>query len=329
MHAKLTQWHQQDEHRAFAQLDISNAFGSLAREHLPALLADIAPDGYLAWGEWLEHHLFSQLDVLVPGHADGGPDMQRRELRQGLPQGDPLSAVVFGACLARILQKFLTMHPSIEAVCYVDDIIIGGRAAALAQALQDLPAFLQHWGLKMATAKTRLWSPSPDMLQKLRIHDVHLEPSEGLLICGHTLTAEGLRNAIRSARLHRVWLAQKASQESRLLQRLLRYGDALSDVPTWHFVYQLLQCFWPARLMHLMRSLPYDHFSGTLEQIQDHVNEAYLYVMQVDRMSPLQWKVTHLPTAHGGLGVPDLASLSLCARSAALAALPTRKRALW
>ena len=148
MHAKLTQWHQEDEHRAFAQLDISNAFGSLAREHLPALLAEIAPESYPAWGAWLEHHLFSQLDVLTPGDDGGGADTQRRALRQGLPQGDPLSAVVFGACLARILQKFLALHPSIEAACYVDDIIIGGRAAALAKALQDLPAFLKHWSLQ-------------------------------------------------------------------------------------------------------------------------------------------------------------------------------------
>ena len=107
MHAKLslTQWHQEDEPRAFAQLDISNAFGSLAREHLPALLAEIAPEGYPASGEWLEHHLFSQLDVLIPGDEGGGPNMQRRALRQGLPQGDPLSAVVFGACLATICKN--------------------------------------------------------------------------------------------------------------------------------------------------------------------------------------------------------------------------------
>ena len=212
-------------------------------------------------------------------------------------------------------------HPSVEAVCYVDDIIVGGRAAALAQALQDLPAFLKHWGLQMASAKTRLWSPSPDTLQQLRSHGTQLDPSDGLLICGHTLTAEDSEMPFGAPAFTEAWLAQKVSHESRLLQRLLRYGDALDDVPTWHLVYQLLQCFWPARLMHLMRSLPYDHFSGTLEQIQDHLNEAYLYLMQVDRMSPLQWKVAHLPPAHGGLGVPQLASLSLCARSAALAAL--------
>ena len=194
-------------------------------------------------------------------------------------------------------------------------------APALAQALQDLPAFLKHWGLQMASAKTRLWSPSPDTLQKLRSHDVRLDPSEGLLICGHTLTAEDSEMPFGAPAFTESWLVQKASQESRLLQRLLRYGDALNDVPTWHLVYQLMQCFWPARLMHLMRSLPFDHFSGTLEQIQDHLNEAYLYTMQVDRMSPLQWKVAHLPPAHGGLGVPRLTSLSLCARSAALAAL--------
>ena len=186
---------------------------------------------------------------------------------------------------------------------------------------RERETFLQQWGLKMASSKTRLWSPSEATGQELRKHDVLLPFSEGLLICGHTLTAEDSEVPFGAPAFTERWLAQKPSHESLLLQRLLRYGDALHDVPTWHLVHQLMQCFWPARLMHLMRSLPYDHFEPALEQIQEHLKAAYLHILQVDRMSPLQWKVAHLPPAHGGLGVPRLSSLSLCARSAALAAL--------
>ena len=111
------------------QVDIANAFGSIQREEVHRSIEQIGhPAGHLAskW-LWSEH----TAAVALPG----------RELRHltstvGVPQGDPLSALIFSPAYSGLVQKGLDHHvlgrqevqddisDQVQSWAYIDDLTL-------------------------------------------------------------------------------------------------------------------------------------------------------------------------------------------------------------
>ena len=111
----MSEHHQFSPHGAFAQLDIQDAFGCLARHEISTLLRELAPQEVAEWGQWPADHLLTEPEVQIPP-ATGHPDMMRRPL----------------------MQKFQALHPHVHCACYMDDIILFGEGVSSGRSVANL-----------------------------------------------------------------------------------------------------------------------------------------------------------------------------------------------
>eukprot|EP00971_Amphidinium_carterae_P089531 1772002-Amphidinium_carterae.2 len=71
-----------------AQIDIANAFGSISRKDVLAILeAHLSADARSSWLPWVHQHLSAPTRVIA---TDEG---ETEETYDGIPQGDPLSSL--------------------------------------------------------------------------------------------------------------------------------------------------------------------------------------------------------------------------------------------
>ena len=65
----------------------------------------------------------------------------------GLPQGDPLSTLVFSLAMTEVLHKTVRATTSeVTTLSYIDDTVLLGPADDIAQILQDLPRAISGTG---------------------------------------------------------------------------------------------------------------------------------------------------------------------------------------
>ena len=84
----------------------------------------------------------------------------------GLPQGDPLSTLLFSSVMSEVVsQAVRTITSEVHVVSYVDDTILTGPAEDVTQVLQQLPKLLQPSGLELQPAKTQVWAPYSECLR--------------------------------------------------------------------------------------------------------------------------------------------------------------------
>ena len=116
-----------------ACLDFKNAFGTIDRTTCIKALRGHCPQR----PAWLDavNVLLSE-PVLVVNPARNHLAMTY----DGLPQGDPLSTLVFSLSMTEVLHKAIKKTTSeVNTLSYIDDTVLVGPADDVAQILQDLP----------------------------------------------------------------------------------------------------------------------------------------------------------------------------------------------
>ena len=115
------------------QLDFRNAFGTLRREACIAQLAATL-GGMPAWLGVTSRVLTQPVVVANPL---GGPPMHTYD---GIPQGDPLSTLIFAAAMTLAIKGALGDGTAVHNVSYIDDTLLLGHADEVAEAHDRLAA---------------------------------------------------------------------------------------------------------------------------------------------------------------------------------------------
>ena len=80
---------------------------------------------------------------------------------EGIPQGDPLSAFLFGSYISLVLQDMERRYPELQACTYVDDSVVYGAPDDLESRIGDVFHSLTEAGLPPHAHKTEIGLMSP------------------------------------------------------------------------------------------------------------------------------------------------------------------------
>ena len=140
------------------QVDIANAFSAMDRDSLLSCLAHHAPAAYAQWQSKVHRYMQHPICVVKPNHESiaGSAFLP---VYEGVAQGDPLSALLFGTCVGLILRECQQALPAFKAYCYMDDIVAVAPADMILPVFHLLEKELGHYNLQVQAAKTTLWYP--------------------------------------------------------------------------------------------------------------------------------------------------------------------------
>ena len=309
------------------QLDIRNAFGAIDRSAALRLLWDkLDTNARDTWLPWIIDSLSAALAVMAPHD----PTIVERTW-DGLPQGDPLSAIIFSAVMALQLQEWSApAEGTILKACYVDDTIIGVHPTQLAEAMISLKNHFQSIGLTIQPAKTRIWADphlrGQNLLQDA-IAEAHLPIEvlrEGITICGQAFGDDSLQESpFGDTGFIQEWLRKIQEQLQQRLRKLLSLPRVAADsAPSIQVTALLLRAMWPGAVVHLLRSLPTHITQAWAEELDGMFVTAFKELMQIEALTPHHRAILSLPVPTGGFALPKFQSLAKCARLAAITTLP-------
>ena len=304
-----------------ASLDFKNAFGTLKRSTCMETLRKLCPQ----CPAWLDvvNVLLARPVVINNPTAD-----KPSKTWDGLPQGDPLSTLLFSTVMSEIVsQAVRAITSEVHVVSYVDDTILTGPTEEVAQALQQLPRLLAPSGLELQPAKTQVWAPHSECLRHTPfLRDLHanMKDPRGLIIVGEAMGNPAVDSfpvgdeAFVADHLRGV--AENIMADLRMIACLpdkLQSGQAGVQV-AWALIAKTL----PPRVVHLLRAHPVSETTELTEMLQEGLQDAVRQLMGVPSTTADQLHVARLPVSAGGLGLPHLPSLAVIARCSALATMP-------
>ena len=133
MYAHLSTLLQRSPSQRLYQTDISNAFCTLGRQAAYDALCRLVGDA--PWLSFLHYLLEQDMHVNIPEWADQPASTLRSAC--GIGQGDPLSSLLFAAVITEAIQSFCRLEHikdlGIDIVAYIDDCVMAGEPAAVAQ----------------------------------------------------------------------------------------------------------------------------------------------------------------------------------------------------
>ena len=160
-----------------SQPDFKNAFCAIKRDHCLTVLRKLCPHR----PQWLDvaENLLSRATVVsYPAIHKPNRTWDR------LPQGDPMSALIFSTVMTETVNTAVKQLTSEEqALSYVDDTV-------LSNALAQLPALLRASGLELQPPKTQVWAPRMQNLMRvpaLRKLRSQMKDPRGLILLGEAL----------------------------------------------------------------------------------------------------------------------------------------------
>ena len=330
------------------QLDISNAFGNLNRKKVIEILHKHAtPHAKETWLPLIQHSLSAGTEIVSPHDSD-----ITITSHDGIPQGDPLSTLLFSSVMALILAEWAAFAAAAPAstilaqgphnirdapfvVSYVDDNIIAMKVEELPARLLSLQEHLSEYGLQLQTEKTRIWGSSivradPQTTAKMCEANIPLSAlRNGLTVCGNALGDEA-DTELPLGDDHYVaqWLTDKAAEVGKKLQRLssLVLVDA-NELPLVQAALLILRTTWPGAITHILRALPVSLSRQWAETIQPLFDDCFATITNTTHLDGHQQRLRSLPLNKGGLGLPNLGELALAARLASLASISEHARA--
>ena len=304
-----------------ASLDFKNAFGTLQRTTCLNTLRRLCP------------HCPAWLDVvnviLARPTVIGNPTADTASRTwDGLPQGDPLSTLLFSTVMSEVVsQAVRDITSEVHVVSYVDDTILTGPADEITKVLQQLPASLHPSGLELQPTKTQIWAPHSECLRNaplLRDLRNKMKDPRGLIVVGEALGHTDVESfpvgedAFVADHLRDV--AEAILTDLRNIGCLpdkLHSGQAGVQV-AWALLAKTL----PPRVIHLLRAHPVSETAELTDILQEGLQDTVRQLLGVPSTTADQLRVARLPVSAGGLGLPHLPSLAVIARCAALATMP-------
>ena len=292
------------------QLDFRNAFGTVLRSWRPL------------WEECRRG--WESTQPVVVANPLGGEPLHTYD---GIPQGDPLSTLIFAAAMTLAITGALGDGTAVQNVSYIDDTLLLGEAAAVAEAHDRLAARLRPTGLELQPTKTEVWAPNMEnLLANPRL--AHLErqnPSGGgLLIVGEALGADDEEAQVLGTspfvQEHLRKITALVAQDCVRIQHLPDH--LVAQEAGMQLGFALLQRTLPSRTLHLLHGQATEHTAELCETLTTHMQMVLRSWLGHPALNADNWRLAHLPITAGGLGLPDLPALALAARTAALATIP-------
>ena len=242
---------------------------------------------------------------------------------EGVPQGDPLSALLFSSYMAHTLRTVpLPVGTNTRLRAYVDDVVICSPSVELEEDFELVFSHLLGAGLTPNRAKTLLWSTTEldvDIFPGLSQFE---QASDGMIVCGHTLTDSMQPEdfPLGSPEFVAQWCMSKIDLERQELSRILalaRHPTEISAQCAWH----IFKALYPARVLHLLRAMPHEHAIPFVESLADMMTWFLKEFLQFQDIDAPRIRVACLPARVGGLSFPDIQPLALASRIASLSAL--------
>ena len=245
----------------------------------------------------------------------------------GIPQGDPLSTLIFAAAMTLAITGALGDGTAVRNVSYIDDTLLMGAANEVADAHDRLAARLRPTGLELQPTETKVWAPDMEhlMADPRLAHLERQNPSGGgLLILGEALGADAEEAQVLGAPLfvhaHLRKIADLIGQDCLKIQHLPEH--LVAQEARMQLGFALLQRTLPSRILHLLRGQATDHTTELCESLTTQMRLTLRSWLGHPALTAAHWNLAHLPITAGGLGLPDLHALALAARTAALATIP-------
>ena len=174
----------------------------ICRSHLPA-------ETTAQWLPWIELQLRRPTRICFPGST-----FAIEETLTGIPQGDPLSSLLFSFVFTKHMQHLADTNA--HMFLYMEDCAVVAKPDALTSWLHDMQNHQQSLGLELQMDKTTLYAPpgcsTAACLGTLRLAlGLPDSAAEGVIICGHALSDDDALPYGGSDFLQQ-WLKQKFDQ---------------------------------------------------------------------------------------------------------------------
>ena len=271
------------------------------------------------WLGWL-HHYMCHPTYILPPHQGGVAECTY----DGIAQGDPASALIFGTALALHMSQFKDA-PFLGI--YVDDICIAAEVSKGPHLLPRLGIHLAELGLSLQPEKTRTFLPPempPEQLLDADLHSIRHTFSPGLKICGQAF--DGTLDTVTPYGPDQ-WAAQSLQEDAAALAQKLHKLERLPQVaaegsPAVQTALLILRSVWPLACLHLLRQLPPNLTREYTETVQDLFQNTLQTLLRLPALEPPHKRVIALPLAHGGMAFPHLPTLAIAARISMLVTIP-------
>ena len=250
----------------------------------------------------------------------------------GLPQGDPLSTLVFSLSMTEVLHKAVRETTSeVITLSYIDDTVLVGPADDIAQILQDLPRALAGTGLSLQPQKTQLWAPDGDQIAqhpRLKHVQAQMKDPRGLIILGEALGEDPTdpypmgNEAFILDHLRDITKAVVSDLNKIAVLPDRLEGDTAGLQVAWALISKTL----PPRVVHLLKARPVEQTQELCDTLQDALIDTVRQLIGQPGLTADQLQLAKLPVTAEGLGLPDLPTVALIARASCIATLPRADR---
>lgn len=158
-------------------LDIKGAFDRVNKQQLLKRMIEVGIAGNII--RWVGSFLSDRQAMLVIDGRTG----KTHDIQAGLPQGSPVSPVLFILSISAMFPYLTESHPDVESISFVDDIGLALKCSDLGEGVRGIESIARHaveWGddhqVEFEIGKTEIlvFSKRRKVLQASREATVHL-----------------------------------------------------------------------------------------------------------------------------------------------------------
>lgn len=124
-------------------MDVKGAFDHVSKTKLVERMMELGIDGDLI--RWTRSFLTDRrVQLVINGHTN-----REQDIETGIPQGSPVSPIIFLVYISGVFEKVSVSHPAISALSFVDDlgfIASGYLVKELAKTLGQVATVVLDWG---------------------------------------------------------------------------------------------------------------------------------------------------------------------------------------
>lgn len=263
------------------KIDFKNAFNSIERDEMLKSVKEKTPALFpFLWQCYSSDSFLFYGDKVIMSQV-------------GAQQGDPLGPMAFS----------LTIHPIIETLAselnlwYLDDGTLGGDPETILNDFQNIIEKCKAFGLEVNPSKCEIYFISSF---DQSVYDKFAEISPGIKNVNDDLSLLG---APLTDHMSEVILNKKFKELTTLFDRLQFLNS--------HIAYFLLKnCLCIPKLTYLLRTCPTWRFPSIISKFDNSIREATQKMINTS-LSDDKWKLSSLPSNHGGIGIRRLVDIGV------------------